>query len=261
MSAAIGPDSIASAVKSKTVDAVEIAKFSAMADAWWDPVGAFKPLHRLNPVRLAYIRDAGIRRFARDERAPEPLAELSVLDIGCGGGLLAEPLSRLGASVTGIDASERNIGIARAHALKTGARVTYFPCAVEDIAGRETGYDMVLAMEVVEHVADVNTFIATAAGLVKPGGLMIVATLNRTAKAFALAIVGAEYILRWLPQGTHDWRRFVKPSELAGALRPTGLSVSRLTGVTYNPLLDRWSLSRDLDVNYILEAEQPRQAS
>jgi 2-polyprenyl-6-hydroxyphenyl methylase/3-demethylubiquinone-9 3-methyltransferase len=257
MSASSGPEHIAGAAKSATVDSAEIAKFSAMADAWWDPAGAFKPLHRLNPVRLAYIRDAATRRFERDPSAPLPLSGLRVLDIGCGGGLLAEPLSRMGAEITGIDASERNIGIARAHALQSGARVTYFACAVEDLAGREAGFDLVLAMEVVEHVADVGAFVATSAGLVRPGGLLLIATLNRTAKAFALAIVGAEYVLRWLPRGTHDWRKFVKPSELASALRPTGLAVSRLTGVTYNPLIDHWSLSRDLDVNYMMEAERP----
>ncbi len=240
-----------------TVDAVEVAKFSAMAEAWWDPAGSFKPLHRLNPTRLAYIRDIVVRRFNRDATAPAPLAGLGLLDIGCGGGLLAEPLSRLGANVTGIDAAERNIGVARAHAEMNGARVTYLPCAVEDIVGRGSGFDVVLAMEVVEHVADLGAFVAAAAALVNPGGLFIVATLNRTPKSFALAIVGAEYVLRWLPRGTHDWHKFVKPSELARTLRPTGLSVRELTGVVYNPFLDRWSLSRDLEVNYMLVAERP----
>lgn len=259
MAASSGPDPTAGAARSATVDSAEIAKFSAMADLWWDPAGAFKPLHRLNPVRLAYIRDAAIRHFARDADSALPLSGLRVLDIGCGGGLLAEPLSGMGADVTGIDASERNIGIARAHALRSGAKVTYFACAVEDLVGREAGFDVVLAMEVVEHVADVAAFVGASADLVRPGGLLLVATLNRTAKAFALAIVGAEYVMRWLPRGTHDWRKFVKPSELASALRPTGLSVTRLTGVTYNPLNDRWSLSGDLDVNFMLEAARPGQ--
>jgi 2-polyprenyl-6-hydroxyphenyl methylase/3-demethylubiquinone-9 3-methyltransferase len=243
-----------------TVDSAEIAKFAAMADAWWDLDGAFKPLHRLNPVRLDYVRKAAIVRFAKPAESPQPLSGLRLLDIGCGGGLLCEPLSRLGAAVTGIDASERNIGIARAHALKTGAKVTYMSCAVEDIVDKEPGFDIVLAMEVVEHVADIRAFVSAAAKLVNPGGLLVVATLNRTAKSFLLAIVGAEYVLRWLPRGTHDWRKFIRPSELAEILRPTELALARLTGVTYSPLSDRWSLSADLDVNYMLEAHRPHDA-
>ncbi len=239
-----------------SVDSTEIAKFSAMAEAWWDPHGDFKPLHRLNPVRIGFIRDAAARHFGRDPDRDAPLEGLVLCEIGCGGGLLTEPMRRLGAEVTGVDPSARNIGIARSHAEAAGLKITYLPCAAEDLVERGDAFDIVLAMEVVEHVANVDAFIASCAHLVRPGGLMFFATLNRTAKAFALAIVGAEYVMRWLPRGTHDWRKFVKPSELAHPLRRAGLSVERITGVTYNPLADRWSLSRDLDVNYMLAAKR-----
>ena len=239
-----------------TVDSTEIAKFSAMAEAWWDPHGDFKPLHILNPTRIAFIRDLAARHFGRDPGVEAPLEGLTLCEIGCGGGLLTEPMRRLGAEVTGIDPSARNIGIARSHAETGGIKITYLQCAAEDMIERRESFDIVLAMEVVEHVANVDLFIASCAQLVKPGGLMFLATLNRTAKAFAFAIVGAEYVMRWLPRGTHDWRKFVKPSELANPLRRAGLSIERLTGVTYNPLADRWSLSRDLDVNYMLAAKR-----
>lgn len=239
-----------------TVDATEIAKFTAMAEAWWDPHGDFKPLHRLNPVRIAYIRDVAAAHFGREAGAEAPLEGLALLEVGCGGGLLCEPMRRLGAEVTGIDPAPRNIGVARTHAEATGLKITYLPCAAEDLLERGDTYDIVLAMEVVEHVADVGTFIQNCSRLVRPGGLMFLATLNRTAKAFAFAIVGAEYVLRWLPRGTHDWRKFVKPSELAQALRKSGMSVDRITGVTYNPLTEAWSQTRDLDVNYMLAAKK-----
>jgi len=238
-----------------TVDSTEIAKFSAMAEAWWDPLGDFKPLHQLNPTRIGFIRDVPTRQFGR-EPGDTPLEGLGLCEIGCGGGLLTEPMRRLGAEVTGVDPSARNIGIARAHAEKSGLKITYLQCAAEDMVERRAGFDIVLAMEVVEHVANVDAFIASCTQLVRPGGLLFFATLNRTAKAFALAIVGAEYVMRWLPRGTHDWRKFVKPSELAHPLRRAGFAIEQMTGVTYNPLTDRWSQTRDLDVNYMLAAKR-----
>jgi len=243
-----------------TVDPAEIAKFEAMADAWWDPTGKFKPLHRLNPVRVRFIRDRLAAKLGRNPEEPEPLRGLSILDIGCGGGLLAEPLARLGAEVTGIDAAERNIAIARRHAENVGVRVTYLPCAAEHLAvqvGPDGGtqFDAVLAMEIVEHVADLNAFFEAASGLLKPGGTMFVATLNRTVKSFAFAIVGAEYVLRWLPRGTHDWRRFLRPSELARQLRGQGLEMKELAGVGYDPIGDSFSISRDCAVNYMAVAQ------
>jgi 2-polyprenyl-6-hydroxyphenyl methylase / 3-demethylubiquinone-9 3-methyltransferase len=239
-----------------TVDSTEIAKFNAMAEAWWDPHGDFKPLHQLGPTRIGFIRDVAARHFGRLAGGDAPLDGLSLCEIGCGGGLLTEPMRRLGAEVTGVDPSPRNIGIARSHAEKSGLKITYLQCAAEDMVERRESFDIVLAMEVVEHVANIDAFIASCAQLVNPGGLIFFSTLNRTAKAFALAIVGAEYIMRWLPRGTHDWRKFVKPSELAQPLRRAGLAIEQMTGVTYNPLADRWSLSRDLDVNYMLVAKK-----
>jgi len=239
-----------------TVDSTEIAKFNAMAEAWWDPHGDFKPLHQLNPTRIGFIRDVAARHFGRAAGGDAPLAGLSLCEIGCGGGLLTEPMRRLGAEVTGVDPSQRNVGIARNHAESSGLKITYLQCAAEDMVERGERFDIVLAMEVIEHVANVDAFIASCAQLVNPGGLIFFATLNRTAKAFALAIVGAEYVMRWLPRGTHDWRKFVKPSELAHPLRRAGLAIEQIAGVTYNPIADRWSLSRDLDVNYMLVAKR-----
>lgn len=238
-----------------SIDSSEIAKFSAMAEAWWDPHGDFKPLHILNPTRIGFIQEIAARHFGRAD-GEAPLEGLALCEIGCGGGLLTEPMRRLGAEVTGIDPSARNIGIARNHAEQSGLKITYLQCAAEDMIERRESFDIVLAMEVVEHVANLDVFMASCAQLVRPGGLMFVATINRTAKAFAFAIVGAEYVMRWLPRGTHDWRKFVKPSELATPLRRAGLAIHRLTGVTYNPLAERWSLSRDLDVNYMLAAKR-----
>ncbi len=239
-----------------SVDAEEVAKFAAMAEAWWDPDGAFRPLHRLNPTRLAFIRDQAAAHFGRDALADRPLADLDVLDIGCGGGLLCEPLARLGARVTGIDAAEENVRIAALHAEQAGLSITYRHATAEALAEAGERYDLVLNMEVVEHVADLDGFLDASCALVKPVGAMVVATLNRTPKAFLLAIVGAEYLLRWLPRGTHDWRRFVRPSELAAALRRGRITVSQITGVTYNPLTDAWRRSRDLDVNYMVFGEK-----
>ncbi len=240
-----------------SVDPAEIAKFTAMAEAWWDPQGKFRPLHRLNPVRLAYIRDSCAARFKRDAKGPRSLAGLSLVDIGCGGGLLCEPLARLGARVTGIDAGARNIAIAQNHARDSELEIDYREATAESLAAAGERFDVVLSMEVVEHVADPAGFLASCAQLVAPGGLLIVATLNRTAKSFAFAIVGAEYLLRWLPRGTHDWRRFLRPSEMAGMIRPQGLTLGEAIGVVYSPLGDNWRLSTsDLDVNYMLRFER-----
>lgn len=245
-----------------TVDASEIARFTALAAEWWDPSGKFKPLHRLNPVRLTYIRDALCAAAGRDPRQPQPLHGLRLLDVGCGGGLLTEPLARMGATVLGIDAGARNLQVATTHAVESGAPLhsllNYRQIAAETLqdevrAGELAPFDAVLALEVVEHVADIDLFLAALAGLTRPGGQVFMATLNRTPKSFALAIIGAEYVLRWLPRGTHDWRKFLRPSELAGGLRRNGVTVTNMTGVIYHPLTEKFSLSsHDLDVNYML---------
>ena len=235
----------------------EIAKFSAMADSWWDPTGAFQPLHKFNPSRIRFVRDRLAAHFGRDPLSPAPFAGLTLLDIGCGGGLIAEPMTRLGFKVTGIDAGEKNIGVAKLHATRSELDIAYENITPEDIAERGTRYDVVLALEVVEHVADVEAFLKASAGLVAPGGALIAATLNRTLKALALAKIGAEYILRWVPAGTHDWRKFVKPSELSAGLRHGGLKVTELAGVTYDVFTDTWKTSKDLDVNYMVVAVKP----
>jgi len=239
----------------RTVDAAEMEKFAAMAEEWWDPTGKFKPLHQFNPVRISFIKERLCARFGRDPNADRPLEGLKVLDIGCGGGLLCEPIARLGASVTGIDATERSVHVAAAHAQQMGLEIDYRFLTAEAILAEGARFDAVLNMEVVEHVADVDAFLGASAGLVAPGGMMVCATLNRTAKAFALAIVGAEYVMRWLPRGTHDWRKFVKPSELAASLRAGGMTIEEMTGVIYNPVTDVWRLKPgDLDVNYMVVA-------
>lgn len=241
----------ADAAVAASVDPAEVARFSAMAEEWWDATGKFRPLHKLNPVRLAYIRDKLAARFGRDVRKPRPFAGLRLLDIGCGGGLIAEPMARLGADVVAIDASATNIGIARAHAAETGLAIDYRAAAAEALAEAGERFDAVLCLEVVEHVADRPAFLATTVSLVAPGGALIASTINRTPQAYLLAIVGAEYVLRWVPRGTHDWGKFVRPSELAASLRRGGLEVQDLSGVVYSPLTDTWHLSRDLAVNYI----------
>ena len=238
-----------------TVDEAETAKFAAMAEEWWDPHGKFAPLHKFNPVRLEFLRDRICQHFGRDPMGNRPLEGLKLADVGCGGGLLSEPMTRLGADVTGIDAGEKNIRIASTHASDVGLAIDYRCDTAEAMAARGEAFDVVLNMEVVEHVADVELFLAASAALVKPGGMMFLATLNRTIKAFGLAIVGAEYVLGWLPRGTHDWNRFVRPSELAAPLRRAGLEMTEITGVAYNPLKDKWSLApKDLDVNYMAVA-------
>jgi 2-polyprenyl-6-hydroxyphenyl methylase/3-demethylubiquinone-9 3-methyltransferase len=234
-----------------TASAAEVAWFAARAAAWWDPDGPFRPLHRFNPARLAYVRDRLAAHFGRDPEDERPLDGLTVLDIGCGGGLLSEPVTRLGARVTGIDAAEENVRAAAHHAEASGLTVDYRRALPEDLMVEGRTFDAVLNMEVVEHVPDVGRYMAACGALVRPGGAMVVATLNRTLKSLALAKVGAEYVLRWLPPGTHDWRRFVRPSELAAALRANGFSLADLSGMTYHPLTDEWRLGRDLDVNYL----------
>jgi 2-polyprenyl-6-hydroxyphenyl methylase/3-demethylubiquinone-9 3-methyltransferase len=238
-----------------TIDNDEVARFSRLAGQWWDPHGPMAPLHKFNPVRLAYIRDRAAEHFDRDATRLDSLAGLSMLDIGCGAGILAEPLARLGAAVVGADPSDSNIAVARAHAVQSGLSIDYRNTSAEALAAAGESYDVVLAMEVVEHVADVALFVDVAAAMVKPGGLLFVATLNRTVKSFALAIVGAEYILRWLPRGTHQWDKFVTPNELEIALEQSGLHIAAETGVIYNLLADRWQLSSDMDVNYMVVAE------
>jgi 2-polyprenyl-6-hydroxyphenyl methylase/3-demethylubiquinone-9 3-methyltransferase len=240
-----------------TIDVEELAKFSAMADEWWDPAGKFKPLHKFNPVRLGYIREHAIAHFGKDGHARRPLEGLRFLDIGCGGGLLSEPMARLGAQVVGIDPAERNVRTAQAHARQTGLSVDYRVTTAEALAAAGERFDVVLNMEVVEHVADVPLYMKSCAELVKPGGLMFVATINRTPRAFALAIVGAEYVLRWLPRGTHEFRKFLTPEEIAALITRNGMRVTGKTGVVYNPLADEWRQSRDMGVNYMVLAQKP----
>ncbi|WP_194390944.1 bifunctional 2-polyprenyl-6-hydroxyphenol methylase/3-demethylubiquinol 3-O-methyltransferase UbiG [Bradyrhizobium sp. CCBAU 51765] len=243
-----------SAQPGSTVDAAEIAKFSKLSAEWWDPKGNMAPLHRINPLRLGYIRDAACRKFERNVRSLNCLGSLRVLDIGCGAGLLCEPLSRLGAQVIGIDPSQSNIAAAKLHADKSHLAIDYRCTTVEEIDPRER-FDIVLAMEVVEHVTDVGVFLKRCAAMLKPNGLMVVSTLNRNWKSFALAIVGAEYVLRWLPRGTHEWNKFVTPDELAKHLLDNRLVITEQTGVVYSPFADKWSLSSDMDVNYMVVAE------
>lgn len=232
-----------------TIAPDEISKFSALADSWWDPNGAFRPLHKFNPARVGFIRDRLISHFERDPDADRPFEGLRLLDVGCGGGLIAEPMARLGFTVTGIDASEKNTGTAQVHAERSGLDIDYRVATPEDLKG-ET-FDVVLALEIVEHVADIEAFWAATASCVASGGVLIAATLNRTLKSLMLGKIGAEYILRWVPAGTHDWRKFVRPSEMVRDLRRNGLSVGTLAGVSYNVILDRWEVGDDLDVNYM----------
>src|SRR6478672_7680338 len=244
--------------RGSSVDEAEGAHFSAYAAEWWDPRGRIAMLHKFNPVRLAFIKQAACRHFGRDERRLDTLAGLRMLDIGCGGGILSEPLARLGARVVGADPSQTNIAAARLHAGEAGLSVDYRATTAEALADAGERFDIVLAMEVVEHVADLSLFVRRCAEMVRPGGLMITATLNRTLKSFALAIVGAEYVLRWLPRGTHQWDKFVTPNELEAALERNGLQVTGERGVIYNPFADRWQLSSDMDVNYMLVAQRPK---
>jgi len=243
--------------KTTSVDEAEIAKFTALADAWWDPKGEFRPLHKFNPTRIGYIRDFLCDHFGRTASAELPLSRLRILDIGCGGGLLCEPLARLGAAMTGADAGLENIDIARLHAAQGELVIDYRHVTAEALKEAGEAFDVVLNMEVVEHVAEPSAFLKTTAGLVAPGGVMIAATINRTAKSYALAIVGAEYVLGWVPRGTHDWNKFLKPEELEQPMIEAGLEITDRTGVTFNPVTDRWSLSSDMAVNYMIGAVRP----
>jgi len=241
-----------------TVDTAEIDRFAAIAPEWWNENGAFRPLHRLNPARIEYVRDRLAAHFDRDIKTRAPFASLGLLDIGCGGGLMCEPMARLGFAVTGIDADATALAVAREHAQTQQLDIDYRDDDVEALAARDRRFDAVLALEVVEHAADSALFVATAASLVKPGGALILSTINRTPKAYAAAIIGAEYLLRWLPRGTHDHRKFRRPSELARDVRAAGLVVGDMAGLVYDPWRDRWHLTRDLGVNYLLFATLPK---
>jgi len=242
--------------ETSSIDAAEVAKFSALAEEWWDPNGKFAPLHKFNPVRLGFIRDTAAAHFGRDPKSLRPFEGLTLLDIGCGGGLLSEPMARMGFAVTGADASERNVGTAAAHAAASGVAVKYRATSAEALLSEGLSYDVVLNMEVVEHVADLDAYLKACAGLIRPGGLMFVATLNKTLKALALAKIGAEYVLGWLPRGTHDWNRFVEPAKLRGMLEESDLNILKTQGVAFDPLAWDWRLSSDVDVNYMMVASR-----
>ncbi|WP_156850532.1 bifunctional 2-polyprenyl-6-hydroxyphenol methylase/3-demethylubiquinol 3-O-methyltransferase UbiG [Bartonella refiksaydamii] len=239
-----------------TIDQSEINHFSRIADEWWNPQGKFRPLHQFNPTRLSYIREKICLEFHRDPLSLMPFENLKILDIGCGGGLLCEPIARLGAMVIGADAAQTNIEVAKIHAAQNNLSIDYRTTTAEALANEGEQFDIILNMEVVEHVADVNLFIAATAKMLKPQGLMFVSTLNRTWKAWGLAIVGAEYILRWLPKGTHNYKKFLKPQELKHLLSENALTIVDEIGITYNPLKDRWNRSKDMDVNYLLLAKK-----
>ncbi len=241
-----------------SIDPDEIAKFTAMADDWWDPHGKFRPLHKFNPVRLRFIRETIDRHFQTEAEAKKPFKGLTGLDIGCGGGLVSEPMARLGLNLTSVDAAEANIKTALVHAEQSRLEIDYRVGTAESLLPEEAGrYDVIFNLEVVEHVAHPEAFLQNCAKLLAPGGIMFLATLNRTPKAFMLAIVGAEYVLRWLPRGTHEFNKFLKPSELSIPLTEAGLICDPAQGVSYNPLLDEWRLSRDTQVNYMMTAKRP----
>ncbi len=241
-----------------SVDRAEIERFAAQSAGWWDPEGNFRPLHRINPVRLGFIRAQLLAHFQRDARSLRPFEGLSLIDLGCGGGLIAEPMARLGFRVTAADAAAEAIDVARTHAAASGLAIDYRVATAESLAAEGRRFDVALALELVEHVADRDAFLAAASQLVGPGGALIGATLNRTARAFAAAIVGAEYLLRWLPPGTHDWNRFVRPSEFVLGLRRSGLHVTGLAGISYALGSGEWTLSDDLAINYMVMAVRRR---
>lgn len=240
-----------------SVDPRETEKFTAMMEQWWDPTGDFKPLHRLNPVRLRFIRDKVVAHFGLDPQSLRPFEGLKFADVGCGGGLICEPMARLGAQVLGADATEKAVEVARLHAAQSGLDIDYRLATAEELAHEGERADVVLALEVIEHVASIEHFLDGVTTLVKPGGLLVITTLNRTAKALALAVIGAEYVLRWLPRGTHDWRKFVKPGEIRTPLAEAGFDVQPPVGVSYNVFKNSWELSNDVDVGYMICALKP----
>ena len=240
-----------------TIDPSEIDKFSAMAAEWWDPDGKFGVLHKFNPVRLDYIREHVTAHFGLEEQNRKPFSGLRFLDIGCGGGLLCEPMSRLGAEVVGVDPAEKNIKTASVHADEQGLLIDYRCATAEDLSAQGEQFDVILNMEVVEHVADVDLFLSKCAQMVKPGGIMFVATINRTMKSFALAIIGAEYILGWLPKGTHQWEKFLTPQEIQNALKVNDMQIDHQQGVFFNPLRNQWLRSKDKSVNYMMISSKP----
>ena len=236
-------------MKINTINKEEIEKFSRIAEEWWNPEGKFKPLHKFNPVRIEYIKDNILKDFSL-EKKNKPLKGIKILDVGCGGGLLSEPLCRLGAEVTGVDASEKNIKVAKIHAKKTNLKIDYFCSSPEKMKASQK-FDVILNMEIVEHVEDINLFLRSCTNLLKKNGIMFVATINKTLKSYLFAIVGAEYILRWLPIGTHDWEKFVKPDDLTEILKKNNLTLTKLDGVKFNILSNKWNLNSDTSVNYI----------
>ena len=236
-------------MKSNTINKLEIAKFSKIAAEWWSPNGKFKPLHKFNPIRIKYLKENFIEHF-KLKQTNSPLEGLNILDIGCGGGLLSEPITRLGAKVTAIDASKKNIQVAKFHAKKNNLKINYL-CSSPEKLNLNKKFDVVLNMEIVEHVEDLNFFIKKSSNLLKKNGLMFIATLNKTFKSYMFAIIGAEYVLRWLPIGTHDWEKFVKPDNLVSLAINSNLKLKKLSGMKFNPIIDNWSLSNDKSVNYI----------
>ena len=236
-------------MKSSTINKKEIEKFSKIAEEWWDPAGKFKPLHKFNPIRISYIKDNIIRSFKLQDKK-KPLDKIKILDIGCGGGLLSEPMCRLGADVTAIDASEKNIEVAKLHSRKNNLKINYI-CTSPEKLKNQNQFDVILNMEIVEHVEDVNFFLRSCSKLLKKNGIMFIATLNKTLKSYVFAIIGAEYIMRWLPIGTHDWEKFLKPEELISMLKKNNLNVEKVEGMKFNLMTDKWSISKDKSINYI----------